>query len=189
MDNVDLFLKQLTYLPFKDVINMCQVNKKYHNYCTLDKYNNNWKAIIDNTFSDIYNYNDKINKIWQDLDYNKNRYDYMVYVNLIKYLDPITQLMIYHRQKDTDSFNDAKYNNEQRVLALFLLGDKQIEQYFDVDPIYRRFIDLFNNVSFNKETLSRMVSLMSRHGNVKGVKYLHEKGANIHYNFEEALKE
>ena len=47
---IDLFIQQVTYLPFKDVINLCQANKTLHNYCTNHKYNINWKILIENTF-------------------------------------------------------------------------------------------------------------------------------------------
>ena len=87
--NVDLFFIQLIYLPFKDAINICQLNRKFYNYSVSSKYNNKWKAIIDYTFSNVYNYIDKLNKIWYDLKYNQNIYDYIIYTNLVNYLDPL----------------------------------------------------------------------------------------------------
>ena len=41
--HVDIFIKEVTYLPFNDVISVCEANKTLHNYCTNPKYNNKWK--------------------------------------------------------------------------------------------------------------------------------------------------
>ena len=30
---IDVFLIQITYLPFNDVVNICKTNKFYHSYC------------------------------------------------------------------------------------------------------------------------------------------------------------
>ena len=177
--NVDIFLMQLSYLPFREVINMCQVNTKYHNYCTSYTYNNRWKAIIDNTFSNVYNYENKLDKIWQDLGYEKGKYDYMVYVNLIQYLDPITRLMIYYQQKDIDNFNDTEYTTEQRFLALFLIGDKNLIKYLPKKPIYENFVKLLNGNVLLADDLYDMLFIMIKYGNVKGIKYLVEQGADI----------
>ena len=62
---VDIFLKQVTYLPFNDVVNMCQTNTLWHSYCT--KYNIRWKILIYNTFGHLYGYDDILIKLWKKL--------------------------------------------------------------------------------------------------------------------------
>ena len=47
---VDIFLSQLTYLSFKDVVATCQSNKLHYSYCISHKYSNNWRKIIEDTF-------------------------------------------------------------------------------------------------------------------------------------------
>ena len=184
---IDLFIKQLTYLPFREVINMCQSNSKFHNYCTLDKYNDRWKALINHTFGDIYGYQDKLEKIWKDLNYDRDRYDYMVYTNLVKYLDPITQLMIYYRQGDMDNFNNPKYQNIERFLSLFLLRDEELVKYLPKGNIYQQFMRLYNGETLNVNELSELLwSLVgnrdtSHLGNVRIVKYLVSQGANVNH--------
>nr|QBK91632.1 MAG: F-box-like family protein [Pithovirus LCPAC302] len=98
---IDIFIHNITYLPFSDVINICSTNQKLHTYCTDPQYNNHWKSLIDNTFSLVDNYEEKLNKIWLNLKVIKNTYNYQVYTGLIKLLDPITQAMIYYRQLQT----------------------------------------------------------------------------------------
>ena len=112
---IDIFIQNITYLPFSDVVNICQSNKKIHNYCTHSRYNIRWKALINNTFSQVDNYQEKLNKIWLDLNVTKNTYNYLVYTQLIKLLDPITQAMIYYRQGDMKFFK--KFTKTQKFLA------------------------------------------------------------------------
>ena len=127
---VDLFIQQITYLPFDDVISVCQANTILYNYCNNPNYNNNWKILIDNAFSGIYAYKDYLNKIWKDLNYDEGIYNYLVYTQLVKFLDPMTQLVIYYKQNDMKSFNSGKYTNIRRFLAMFLLGKKdKIKDY------------------------------------------------------------
>lgn len=177
--NIDVFLTKMTHLPFRGVVNACQSNSKFRNFCTSSNYNNNWRALIDNTFGDSYGYRDKLEKIWKDLNYQKDRYDYMVYSNLVKYLDTITQLMIYYRQDDMDSFNDPKYNNTERFVALFLLRDRALVNYLPEGNIYQEFMRLYNGETLDVNILSRLLRLVSQLRNVRIVKYLVEHGANI----------
>ena len=93
---VDLFIQSITYLPFSDVINVCSSNEKLHNYCTDKKYNTQWKSLIDNTFSSIYDYEGKLKNLWTKLGLNEGTYNYIVYVKLIDLLDPVTQATIYY---------------------------------------------------------------------------------------------
>ena len=64
---VDLFIQQITHLPFDNVISICKANKTLHNYCTNSRYTNNWKNLIDNTFGNIYNYDDHLEDIRKNL--------------------------------------------------------------------------------------------------------------------------
>ena len=64
---VDIFIKSITYLPFKDVVNICFAIIKLKSFCNETKYNNKWKAVIDNTFSKTYNYQKNLIKIWNRL--------------------------------------------------------------------------------------------------------------------------
>ena len=120
---VDVFIKTITYLPFKDVINICSSNTKLKSFCSDQKYNNRWRQLIDDTLGKTYNYEENLIKIWNELNID-NVYNYKVYTQFVKLLDPITQLTIYYSQNDIDSFNDPKFNNKQRFLALFLLKNK-----------------------------------------------------------------
>ena len=177
---VDLFIQQITYLPFDDVVNICQANSTLHNYCTNINYNNKWKALINTTFGDIDNYHEKLKQIWSNLKVNENTYNYLVYTQLVKILDPLTQLMIYYRQNDMKSFNSRKFNNDQRFLAMFLLGEKgEMDKFIDIstNPSIPSFAKLINNVEVDQNELNEMLIMMAKNGNVKWVKYLTEKGA------------
>ena len=123
---VDLFIQQITYLPFHQVTALCTSNTKFHNYCMNPDYSNRWKSLIDNTFSQIDNYSELLKEIQNELNL-EGKYNYLVYVGLIKNLDPLTQLMIYYRQNDMQSFNSDKFTQEQRFLALLLLNRKREE--------------------------------------------------------------
>ena len=102
---VDVFIKQITYLPFDKVIDICsKTNKKLHSYCSDSKYNNQWKSLIDNTFKHIDKYDDKLKSIWTKLNVLDNTYNFLVYTGLVKLLDPIVQLEIYRRQGDDKSY-------------------------------------------------------------------------------------
>ena len=186
----DLFIKQITYLPFNDVIIICQANKKLHNYCTNSQYSVRWKVLVENTFSEVHNYEEKLKQIQTNLELGKEDYNYSVYTNFVKMLDPITQLMIYYRQGDLESFEDKNnFNNTQRFLALFLLGKKeQIENYLP-SPAYQPFIDLLGGKEIDKNTLNKMMIEMTKQGNIRGVEYfLTEKGADIHALNDYALR-
>ena len=97
---IDVFIQQITYLPFNNVVKICSVNTKLHDYCTNPNYNNKWKYLIDNTFGNIYSYQEKLIEIWKELGIGEGVYNYLVYTQLVKFLDPITQLMIYYKQHD-----------------------------------------------------------------------------------------
>lgn len=180
---VDVFLKTITYLPFGDVISACSTNQKFYSYCNDPNYNIRWKNLIDNTFNNIYEYHNILEKLWKELKYEKDTYNYMVYTQLVKLLDPITQLMIYHKQKDLKSFNDPKFNDEQRFLAMYLLNNTEgMEKYF---PLYG-YDSFLKNQPWAKD-LNIMLIKMVFYGNPLGVKLFLDRGADIHASNDMAL--
>ncbi len=183
---VDLFIQQITYLPFEDVISVCKANTKLHRYCS--EFNIQWKALINNTFGNVYGYQDKLKVIWSKLGVKENIYNYSIYTQLVKLLDPITQLMIYYRQGDMKSFDDPKFKQNQRFLALFLLGDKdKMEDYLPSES-YRPFISILNGAKISQYTLNNMSIEMSQEGSVKGVIMMLDKGADIRDQDDRALR-
>ena len=124
---IDNFIKEITYLPFDKVITICQSNPDYISYCNDSKYNNQWKLLIDNTFSSIYEYDDKLKQIWNDLNTGDNVYNYLIYTQLVHLLDPITQLKIYYRQGDIKSFDDNKFTDLQRYFSLKISKRNSVE--------------------------------------------------------------
>ena len=183
--SIDDFIKKITYLTFNKVTVLCQSNLKIKNYCTDDKYNNNWKLLIDNTFSYVDNYKDKLKQIWTKLDLDEGVYNYLVYTQLVKYLDPITQAMIYYKQGDK-IFD--KFTKVQQFLALFLLGEKDIISDYLPDANYFPFIYMMNNRYISDDDINTMLVIMASEGNITGVKYFIEKGGNIHVYNELPLK-
>ncbi len=65
---IDLFIEEITYLPFNEVISVCKANKSLHNYCTNSKYNSHWKNLIDNTFDGIYDYQKYLEDVRKNLE-------------------------------------------------------------------------------------------------------------------------
>jgi hypothetical protein len=186
---VDVFIQQITYLPFKDVVSLCSTNTTLRKYCTEPKYRNKWKRLIDSTFQNVYGYQDKLSEIWNQLNLEPDTYNYLVYTKLIHLLDPITQLMIYYRQGDMDSFNQDTYNKTQRFLALFLLGEKRlIEQYLPSEA-YMPFIHLMKDKKISPDDLNNMMIEMAIQGNVLGTTVFLEQGADIHAKEDLALRQ
>ena len=188
---VDVFLKQITYLPFTGVVSLCSTNKKFNNYCT--NYPNRWQSLIDDTFSHIYDYQDKLDEIWTKLNMNPGTYNYIVYTNLIKLLDPITQLMIYHKQGDDDMFNSERYTESQRFLTLFLLGDnenikKHIPGPWENFPYYL-FLSDINGKTVHFSDKNTMLGEMAKNGSIQGVNYFLTKGAGFRESIPEAARE
>lgn len=184
---VELFLQQLSYLPFRDVISMCQTNTRTRNYCTNVRYSSLCKKLIDDTFGDTFNYNEKLEKIWQNLNVPQGTYNYLVYTRLVELLPPITQLRIYHRQGDMESFKSDKFTNTQRFLASFLLGDKEAANKFLPSDAYQEFIDLLNGLEPSKGRLDAMMIEMAVNGSPLGTAMFLVKGADIHARNESAL--
>ena len=179
---IDLFIKIMTYLPFKDVVKICHINQKLKYL----KYNNKWKNLIDDTFKYIYNYQGNLMKIWNRLGLNENKYNYRVYTQFIDLLDPITQLIIYNTQNDMDSFNDTKFNDKQRFLALFILEkNDKLMKYLPSDS-YLPFIDMLDGKQFPQKILNNMLIKMTE--SPLGVMMILKKGADIHAEYDYALR-
>lgn len=123
-----LLISRMSYLPFDDVISLCQTNKRLNEICS-DKYSNDWKQLIDNTYGNT--------EYYQQLIENNNgnqeghiKYDYTLYTQLIHSLDPEIQIEIYRRQGDVKSYervrllikiNQAK--NTGRILDVSFMTD------------------------------------------------------------------
>jgi hypothetical protein len=60
---VDIFIQQISYLSFKDVVSLCSGNTTLRKYYTDPKYRNKWKQLIDFTFQNIYGYQNKLSEI------------------------------------------------------------------------------------------------------------------------------
>lgn len=176
----EIFIQQLTYLPFKDVISACQTNQRSLNYCTNPRYNMLWKRLIDSAFSDIYYYSDKLFEIWKSLNVVPDTYNYLVYTNLIKFLDPLTQLRIYFKQGDMESFNSKDFTDNQRILAYFLLGDKKNVEKHTSTKYYMMYLDVMNNKKVGQKDLNNMLIDMTNQGSILGVSMLLAKGADVH---------
>ena len=192
----DLFIQQITYLPFEEVIVLCTSNKTLHSYCTDPRYSNKWKRLIDTTFGNIHNYSEILNQIQSDLNPENpsNIYNYLVYTQLVKKLDPLTQLMIYYRQKDMKSFD--KFPRYQQYLALFLLGEKDaMMNYFletedqEDKTRYLGYIELMDKKPIPQRVLDSMTLEMIRNGNLQGVIMLEKLGGNIHSNANSGVYE
>ena len=217
MDNlsklpIDLFINQITYLSFDSVISICSTNKTLHSYCTDPKYYIRWESLINNTFSNVCNYQEKLKQIQTKL--NTNGYNYLVYTQLIKLLDPVTQAMIYYKQGDMNSFD--KFSNEKKFLALYVANKRSIiEKYLPNDSYkllltpgkkkYTRTVNyLFNElVTYNNmrgiklfldefDISSDMIVIAVLFGaknlKVEVLEYLISKGADIHYHDDELFR-
>lgn len=180
----EIFIQQLTYLPFKDVISACQTNARSLNYCTHPQYNEIWKQLIDNTFESSFDYVGILEKVWQDLHVPDNTYNYLVYTNLIKYLDPVTQLRIYYKQGDMKSFNSHRYKTPQRFIAYYLVGDIDAAKKLKVVRILSKLLD--GRLSQLDKNI--IMILMAEKGSPLGVSLMVEKGANVRASKNEALQ-
>lgn len=177
MDNLssDIFFKEITYLPFDEVKNLCKVNRQMYDYCTNDRYRNQWKSLIDNTFSSIEGYQEKLDTLLKKY----GTYNYFVYTGFVKFLDPITQAMIYYRQGNRQNFED--FTQKQKFLALFLLNKKdEITKYLPNDK-YQPFIDMLNGKDIPEDIRIKMLTEMIQEGNIKGVKIFKSVIRNNYY--------
>ena len=183
---VDVFIQEITYLPFQDVVNVCSANVKLRAFCNDPTYNTKWKALINNTFKDsVYSYDDKLVKLWEKLNTEPETYNYLVYTRLVKLLDPVTQAMIYYRQGDMKSFEQL--TQVQKFLAMFLLNKSyEMKNYLPNDN-YVPFISMLSGDKIDQNILNKMLIEMAKEGNMKGLKYFEEKGANISAEVDRAL--
>ncbi len=192
----DVFIQEITYLPFQDVVNVCSTNNKLRAYCIDPTYNTRWKALINNTFQHvIYDYDNKLKELWKKLNIEPDTYNYLVYTKLVKLLDPVTQAMIYYRQGDMNSFEQL--TKVQKFLAMFLLGNKdKIREYLPDDDDYLPFlsgnkldpfISMLSGNKLDKDILNKMLMEMAKEGNMNGIKYFEIRDADIHADDDLAL--
>lgn len=184
----DLFIQTITYLPFSNVISICSSSKILQEYCSNNKYMSKWKRLIDNTFSNVYNYSEKLKQIQQQ---TKSDYNYLVYTQLVNLLDPITKLMIYYKQGDMESFE--KGTKEQKFLALFLLNKKDaVMKYYllsgeESSFSMKSFIDFLDGQKLPQDHLNGMLAAFTKFGNVQGIQFMEKYGANARYRDDHPL--
>ena len=204
---VDLFIQQITYLPYDKVVEICQLNRKFHNYCT--SYPIQWKALIQNTFGSLIPsgvYSEILKEIHQDL--GEETYNYLVYTQFTKYLDPTTQLLIYDQQKDkvnfdklfakADTISKLMYwyrkgdyesshsgnDNMTKISALWLIGNNEFSKFVKTlddrdDKVFaRRFLRVMNG-NAKQADLDGIATHFVEVGNLKGLKRIVKLGANI----------
>ena len=189
----DVLGYQITYLPFTDVKQLCETSKRLNNFClgTSTKQSNIWRNVIHSTFSNVVNYNDILLKLSKQYNCDGPCYNYYVYVNFINYLDQITQLMIYYKQKDLNSFKSDNYTNEERFVALFMLGNKEGMKKYEQDMPDRGryfFYTLLEGKKPSQTDLDDSLGWGSRNRYLGVVKYLVEQGADIRSDDDDALR-
>ena len=131
----DLLAHQITYLPFSDVISLCQSNPRLHYFCMASTPRQKllWKILIQDTFSKVYDYQNKLKKLsdkfgTKDIDMDGYCYNYLVYTSFVRTLDKATQMMIYYKQGDMESFSGTLGD---RYMAMFLLNNPaQMDKLF-----------------------------------------------------------
>ena len=102
---VDLFMQQITYLPYTSIVAVCSTNRKLHSYCSSS--NPRWKSLIFSTFENLEHFRPTLQKIQQQLFEGEDLYDYRVYAQLqSQLLDKVTLGMIFYRQGDIENFNE-----------------------------------------------------------------------------------
>lgn len=196
------FIEKLTYLPFDEVVGICQSNNLFQEYCS-DKYKHLWKRLVENTFGDNFDYHEKLKEVQEKVGTD---YNYLVYVHMVKTLDPLTQAMIYFRQGDMNSFET--FSDGVQSLALFILDRNDILQEKFPDSVAATF-------NYRPNGFRALYRLMVRHNNIRGiekmismgaelnkllfwaieyspiriVEYLVKRGADIRYNNELPLRE
>lgn len=191
---VDIFILQLTYLPFEEVKSICTSNKKLHDYCSNPKYNNIWKQVIDDTYKNVPFYKNKLESTWALLGLSPNTYNYSVYLKMLDVLDLITRKMIYWKQGDMKGFeliDEEEYlvesmmmddTKSRQFLAFFLLGrGDKMKEYIDQEKVeleYKDYYNLFKTGEGDEYTLNNLFVLFGEAQNLRGVKYTLGKGAD-----------
>lgn len=164
--NIDLFIHLASYLNLSDVVNLCQVNSKFHRYGI--KYNNHWKFLIDKTYLKVYNYA----KHLKDLTEYKG---YITYVKLIDTFDPLSKLMFYYRRGDYKKFDCRSGGMLHKYLTLFLLGEKAKMKYYR-SGLTGLFLE---RIYLDLSEINELLSIMCDVGSVEGIKYAIERGGTL----------
>ena len=176
LDNLpaDIFIKRVTYLPFDTVVTLCKT-EKYNDYCTSERYSNEWRQIIEDTYkNNVYDYQGKLNKIQKKYP----GYNYLVYTEFVKLLDPAVQGMIYYLQNDKTRFDSL--SNEQKFFALFLLNKpNEMEKYNKNSRATNNLIKLAKGGKISQQDLDDILYDYYYIG-VNFIKALMNKGADIH---------
>jgi len=94
----DIMIYQMTFLKPKDVVNLCQTNKKIRNICVNPVYMNQWRNMIENTYGSLQEYQQYIR------DHPDVVYNYGLYTQFLSLLPIDSQLDIYERINDIDSY-------------------------------------------------------------------------------------
>ena len=200
---IDLFMKQITYLPYEEVIKVCQANKKLHNYCT--NYDLHWKNLILNAFGTLPDYQAILREIHEKL--GSEQYNYSVYTQFVNYLDPDTLLLIYDKQKDyvnfdrvfqqadqisreiyryrkTGKINIRSEENGNIIAALWLTSPGELIRIIKAlkDPDDKDYARKFIRVTYktaSQEDLNDLAISFAEEGNLKGLKRMLQLRADI----------
>jgi len=202
----DLLLLIISELTFKDVISLCQTNKKLHLFSMASNPRQKllWKILIQNTFSGVYDYqnklkilSDKICSNIQDIEMNEDGYcyNYLIYTSFVKNLDKATQMMIYYKQCNMKSFNTGSLVD--RYVSMFLLKKpSQMDKIFDQmkkeqqnEEFHQEYKKLLKaqNPNPTQNTLDQLLAVLSKSGYTMAFKILLDKGANIHAHNDRVL--
>lgn len=187
---IELFMTQITYLPATEVDKICTINKKLHNYCTSSQYMLYWKNLIDAAYSRIPNYKSKLVEVRKVLGLEPDTYNYQIYTRFVTLIDPITQLHIYLRQKDMDSFNRVLSNLIQQYKQEYDYSNDSYYEYIviykAIDKGYLNIVKYFADHGKNMNTnLFPVLARATWNGNLEIVKYLVEEvGVNDPFLFD-----
>lgn len=181
----DLLAKQITYLPFRDVGSLCRINQRLHDFCIANTERSQiiWKNLIQNAFSNTTNYENNLRRLSRKYCGTDRCYNYLVYVNFIKLLDPVTQAMIYYRQNDKESLDTL--SNEVKFFASFLLGNIN-EMKNNLEPgwnmsVYSLSMEVLKP-SMEPEEKTKLLVEVTKKGYFPMIKYLIDSGADVNTN-------
>lgn len=182
--DIYVYSKILSYLPFKAAISFSQINRKFRSYSTDHLYTNLWKRLINRTYGETVNYEYNLRRIWSDIKVSENTYNCMIYANLVKYLDPVTQAVIYYKQSDMKSFNSL--SGVQMYIAYALMKDDKIDLgcYTTFQPL----VDIMNGLFLDPPILNRLLLTMAQEGSPLGIAMMIAAGACVHTENDKALQ-
>ena len=172
--HIDVFFHLLQYLPFEDIVSLCQIDSMYHKYGT--KYETAWKSLIYKTYGTVYNFQQKILHF-------RPVYDYVTYTQFIHEIDEISKWTIYlttANQKPVYLHDDDLKVDD--FLARFLLGDvSTLEMYCSYlgNINLASFLNILKAKEIEQNDLDWAAYFMGIHGNMRGMLYLINKGANL----------